>query len=425
MKGKLILSFFCLFFIFGANAKDDRLVILTTHSDTVMRPLMLAFADKYPDIKTQVVYRRVEIAERLIKNYPYQSIDIVMSSSANFYHHLDREGLLSRLPIKYETPDWLLKHSSIINDKVTTFGYSGIGIISNTQYLQKHQLPSPKSWRDLTDPIYQGHLTMTTPANSGTTQLMVENILQENGWEEGWKILLELNGNLASISARSARVSDAVARGIVGAGPVIDNYAFNHQKRFDFIDFDYFDKSIILPAYVAILAESDKHVEAGIFISFLLSEEGQEIVYNSDMAKIPLSENVLSTNSQLADSTDFILDSNKAYHRREVVNALFDQMITHNFPLMRQVWSDIHEAERQENKTSERLDAINKARNIASSVLISENEANSPTLQALFTKAADQREYSDQALAVLYQWRTLEAEKLEQARALLRENKSP
>ncbi|WP_337230351.1 ABC transporter substrate-binding protein, partial [Proteus terrae] len=104
----------------------------------------------------------------------------------------------------------LLKHSSIINDKVTTFGYSGIGIISNTQYLQKHQLPSPKSWRDLTDPIYQGHLTMTTPANSGTTQLMVENILQENGWEEGWKILLELNGNLASISARSARVSDAV-----------------------------------------------------------------------------------------------------------------------------------------------------------------------------------------------------------------------
>lgn len=58
-------------------------------------------------------------------------------------------------------------------------------------------------------------------------------------------------------------------------------------------------------------------------------------------------------------------------------------------------------------------------------MLISENEANSPTLQALFTKAADQREYTDQALAVLYQWRTLEAERLEQALALLKETKSP
>ncbi|EPL1664210.1 ABC transporter substrate-binding protein, partial [Proteus mirabilis] len=62
---------------------------------------------------------------------------------------------------------------------------------------------------------------------------------------------------------------------------------------------------------------------------------------------------------------------------------------------------------------------------IASSVLISEKEANSPTLQALFMKEADQREYSDQALAVLYQWRTLEAEKLEQALVLLKETKSP
>ena len=45
-----------------------------------------------------------------------------------------------------------------------------------------------------------------------------------------------------------------------------------------------------------------------------------------------------------------------------MVNVLFDQMITHNFPLMRQVWNDIHEAERQENKTPERISAISKAR---------------------------------------------------------------
>ena len=101
-----------------------------------------------------------------------------MSSSANFFHHLDREGLLARLPVKYETPKWLTRHSDILNDKITTVGYSGIGIMSNTQYLQKLGIPAPKSWVDLSDPIYQGHLTMTTPANSGTMQLMVENVLK-------------------------------------------------------------------------------------------------------------------------------------------------------------------------------------------------------------------------------------------------------
>lgn len=429
MRIKITLSLVCLLFswlfITPVRSDEQPLVILTTLSDTPMRPLTEAFSARYPDTKVQVVYRRVAIATRMMKQYPTQPVDIVMSSSANFFHHLDREGLLARLPVKYETPKWLTRHSDILNDKITTVGYSGIGIMSNTQYLQKLGIPAPKSWVDLSDPIYQGHLTMTTPANSGTMQLMVENVLQEYGWERGWQILLETSGNLSSISARSSRVSDAIARGIVGAGPIIDNYAFNHQKRFDFVEFSYFDKSIILPAYVAIVAESSKRDTAAKFIAFLLSDEGQEIIYKSDMAKIPLSKEILRNNDELANNTEFILNSNEAYRRSEVVNVLFDQMITHNFPLMRQVWNDIHEAERQANKTPERISAISKARKIASSVLISEKEANSPTLQALFMKEADQREYSDQALAVLYQWRTLEAERLEQALVLLKETKSP
>lgn len=194
MRIKIIFSLILLFswlFITPAKSDEQPLVILTTLSDTPMRPLTEAFSARYPETKVQVVYRRVAIATRMMKQYPTQPVDIVMSSSANFFHHLDREGLLARLPINYETPKWLTRHSDILNDKITTVGYSGIGIMSNRQYLQKLGIPAPKSWIDLSDPIYQGHLTMTTPANSGTMQLMVENVLQEYGWERGWQILLE------------------------------------------------------------------------------------------------------------------------------------------------------------------------------------------------------------------------------------------
>ncbi|CRL63606.1 ABC transporter substrate-binding protein [Proteus penneri] len=429
MRIKITLSLVCLLFswLFITSVKSDErpLVILTTLADAPMRPLMAAFNERYPDTKLQVIFRRMAIATRMMKQYPTQPVDIVMSSSANFFHHLDREGLLTRLPVAHEAPKWLTRHSDILNDKVATIGYSGIGIMSNVQYLQKWGIPAPKSWEDMTDPIYQGHLTMTTPANSGTMQLMVENVLQEYGWEKGWQILLETSGNLSSISARSSRVSDAIARGIVGAGPIIDNYAFNHQKHFDYVKFSYFDNSIILPAYVAIVAESSKREKAAKFIEFLLSDEGQEIIYKSDMAKIPLSKTVLKSNDELANNTDFILNSNQAYRRNEVVNVLFDQMITHNFPLMKQTWNEIHEAEKQENKTPARILAINEARALASKVIISEEEANSPLTQALFTKEADQREYSDQALALLYQWRTQVNKNLESALTLLHESKSP
>ena len=63
------------------------------------------------------------------------------------------------------------------------------------------------------------------------------------------------------------------------------------------------------------MAESSKRDTAAKFIAFLLSDEGQEIIYKSDMAKIPLSKEILRNNDELANNTEFILNSNEAYRR--------------------------------------------------------------------------------------------------------------
>ncbi|MCV5391904.1 ABC transporter substrate-binding protein, partial [Escherichia coli] len=75
------------------------------------------------------------------------------------------------------------------------FGYSGAGIVWNKDYLAANHLPEPKRFQDLTNPPYFGHVTMSTPSRSGTTQLMVESVLSQYGWQGGWRILLHVGAN--------------------------------------------------------------------------------------------------------------------------------------------------------------------------------------------------------------------------------------
>lgn len=66
---------------------------------------------------------------------------------------------------------------------------------------------------------------MSSPSRSDTNHLMVESLLQQKGWEEGWATLLASAGNLVTISSRSFGVADKIKSGLGVAGPVIDNYA--------------------------------------------------------------------------------------------------------------------------------------------------------------------------------------------------------
>ena len=80
---------------------------------------------------------------------------------------------------------------------------AGYGIMWNTRYLAANKLPEPKEWADLVNPVYHGHLAISSPSRSGTTHLTVETILQGEGWAKGWGQLLAIAGNSAAITERS------------------------------------------------------------------------------------------------------------------------------------------------------------------------------------------------------------------------------
>ncbi len=70
-------------------------------------------------------------------------------------------------------------------------------ICFNTIEAEKNGLPRPTSWKDLTKPVYKGHVVMPNPNSSGTGFLDVASWLQMFGEDDGWKFMDGLHQNIA------------------------------------------------------------------------------------------------------------------------------------------------------------------------------------------------------------------------------------
>lgn len=97
--------------------------------------------------------------------------------------------------------------------------YAGIlGWAVNDQMLESMGLPIPRTWKDLTNPVYRGLVAMPNPNTSGTGYTMLATILQIYGDEEGWKLLRDLHLNIAQYTRAGAEPGLLAGRGEVAIG---------------------------------------------------------------------------------------------------------------------------------------------------------------------------------------------------------------
>ncbi|MFG0834228.1 ABC transporter substrate-binding protein [Aeromonas bivalvium] len=398
-------------------AVASSLTVLTSFSESPIKAMVEGFRQRHPEVRLEVIYRRTLSAQRLLTQADGAPVDVVLSSSPTFFHSLDKAGLLARLPVRTQPPTWLSPHILGLDGKVAVVGYSGIGILYNRRYLAKHRLPVPTDWQSLADPAFMGHVMMSSPSQSGTTHMMVESILQQYGWRQGWAILMQIGGNLSAITARSFGVSDGISRGLAGAGLVIESYARTSQAHFDYIGFTPLHQGVILPTYLAVMQTSQQSALAARFIDFLLSAEGQAIVGTSEMAKVTLTE------PGLAQQTEFVLDKELLYRRASLLKVLFDQTITQQLPALRLTWQGIDEA--GANGEPRRAALIAQARTLASTPPLSEQQTQDPALLALFDDVYEGGKASPQAERAQQRWRQMTQDNLKAAMALVEQAAQP
>lgn len=398
-----------LMFTSMGGAHCASLTVLTSFSEVPVKALVDDFVKQNPNVNIEIIYRRTFPALRMLDHNRGIPVDVMMSSSPTFFNTLDKAGQLAPLPDLAMTPEWLKPHTLGLSKHVTTIGYSGVGIMFNRRYLEKYHLAEPRHWQDLASQAWMGHVMMSAPSQSGTTHMMLENILQTFGWQKGWALVMQIGGNISSITARSFGVSEGITRGLAGAGLVIDSYAYNSQSRFNYIGFNYVPDSVILPTYFAISRATKNRTTADAFIHYLLSPAGQKIISTKEMRKMALTE------PALAQQHDFVTDQQRLYRREHIVNALFDQSITQQLPKLRMAWATIYQAEEMVKKDPAgwRTDLINQAREKASHIPLDETAAMQTNLLTIFSNMHNRQ--PPDAEKTMYQWRKQVEDNLDQA----------
>lgn len=375
---------------------ENQLTIVTSFSKDVTEPYRLGFQKKYPGTKVEVQNRNTAAAVTFIRETKSNPPDIMWASAPDAFAVLKKDNLLQKYAPKAE--GLASKVGSYpINDPegyFIGFAASGYGIMYNTRYLKANNLPAPKEWDDLKKPVYFGHVGFSAPSRSGTSHLTVETILQGEGWDKGWATLLEIGGNLQQVSDRSFGVPDAVNSGQYGLGIVIDFFGLSAKASGFPVEFVYPRVTAIVPANVGIIASAKNQKAAQAFVEFLLSDEGQQILLDPKIQRLPIRMDTYKkapkdypnpfTDSRLAKGITF--NSDLSERRYELVNSLYDRVVTFRLADLNAAWKAIQttEAKLGAKPGPAAKELLAQARKLASTVPVTEKEAVDPTIAGSF-----------------------------------------
>jgi len=413
-----------------AQAIENRLAIVTSFSKDVTEPFAQAFQKKYPGTRVEVQNRNTNAAVTFIRETRSSPPDIMWASAPDAFEVLKKDKLLFKYQSK--APGLAQKVGSYpINDPdgfFTGFAASGYGIMFNTRYLRANSIPSPKEWDDLKKPVYFGHVGISAPSRSGTTHLTVETILQGEGWDKGWATLLEIGGNLAQVSDRSFGVPDAVNSGQYGVGIVIDFFGLSAKASGFPVEFVYPSVTTIVPANVGIIANAKNPKAAEAFVEFLLSDEGQQILLDPKIQRLPVR---LATYDKAPPGypnpfKDTAIGAKVAFNaelseaRYELLNSLYDRVVTFRLKELNAVWKAIHDAERRlgAGANTAAKDLLAQARKLATSVPITAAEAADPAIAGAFQEVKPGQKPAGRQAEFEAKWDTAAVKSYADAKAL-------
>jgi ABC-type Fe3+ transport system substrate-binding protein len=406
--------------------KTSPLVVVTSFPESLYATMRAEFQSIHPDIQVHVINKKTAAAIAFIQKASDPQPDIFWASSPDAFEILKDADYLQRYRLSATSiPAHIHRHPIHEPDGYYTgFAISGYGVMWNRRYLAQHALPPPAGWTDLTSARYFGHVGMSAPSRSGTTHMAVESILQYHGWEAGWKILLEIGGNLATITARSFGVPDGVNSARFGIGIVIDFFGLSSQALGHPVEFVYSRESALLPASVAVVKGARNIPAAHQFIDFLVSDRGQRLLFRPHIRRLPVVPAVYEDSPSdypnpftTGSRTGFTFDSDLSKQRYHLVNTLFDLLITYRRNALQRTWQAIHQAERrlQIKPQDHPRDLIEQARRLANWLPVDAETAKDNAFTIIFTRKRRGEPLPERQAKLESKWEATSIRKLKQA----------
>ena len=332
----------------AAIARPGDVVILTSFPPSLYEPFRLAFEREEPGIRVRFINRKTTAALAMMEDGA--EVDLFWASSPDAFEVLKAKGDLLPMDATAVTPGTHIQGYPIDDPDGFFRGFtvSGYGLSWNQSRLEQSRVAPPDSIADLANPVYRGLIAMSAPSRSGTTHLMVETILQQYGWEKGWKLWLAIAANLANVAARSFSVASGVVQGRYGIGLSID-FIGRGGKTDSGIGFKYPSENIFLPASIAHVRRGRNPESARRFARFVLSDAGQCLLLLPSIQRQPVLPKVvaematplLSQGNPVRSGPRF--DARLSGRRYELVNLLFDELVTERLLSIQRFWRNANE----------------------------------------------------------------------------------
>ena len=417
--------------LFVQGAQAGTVTVLTSFPKELTTAYQKAFEAKNPGIKVEILNKNTTAAIAYVRELPEgQRPDIMWASAPDAFEVLARNKLLQAAP-DTKNPAAPAKIGNYpLNDPQGLYygqALAGYGIMWNTRYLQANKLPAPKEWADLTRPEYFGHVAISSPSRSGTTQLTVETILQGEGWDKGWSQLLAMMGNAAAVTDRSFAVPDGVNNGQYGIGIVIDFFGLAGKYSGFPVDFVYPAMTAVVPANIALIAGGKNTDEAKKFMAFSMSTEGQQLLFDPKISRLPIlpysslkAPAGYPVPQDVAQRAKVQFDADLSENRYQVVTSLFDQMVTFRLKELQAATRAIHDADKalKAKPNAKGTELLAQARSLAYTALVGESNVKNEEFLALFRKNRRDVEVSKQLTGLEQLWATKARENYERARGL-------
>jgi iron(III) transport system substrate-binding protein len=206
-------------------AKDRVVVYTSLENEEVVDYLEFA-KQQLPDLDIQAIRLSTgELGARMLAERDNPQADCIWGWAVTNMSEFVPKGMLQpykakgmdKIPAKFRDP----------NDYWVAIDLYAAALVPNTKVLQAKNLPMPKGWNDLLNPVYKDMLIMPNPASSGTGFLQVASLLvlldpdyktkpvEQN---KAWDFLKKLDKNMGQYNKRGSKPAKLTAAGEYAVG---------------------------------------------------------------------------------------------------------------------------------------------------------------------------------------------------------------
>ena len=275
---KTLLALCCAVVSFSTLAKTE-LTVYTAIENDRLAEYKNAFEKQNPDIEINWVRDSTGvITAKLVAEKEAPKADVIFGVGASSLLLLEKDSLLR--PYKPKGYDLL---STKMRDNKTPPHWVGMdawatGLCINKFVMKKHNLPYPKTWQDLTNPIYKGLIATSNPASSGSGFMNLTAWIQMWGEKKAWAYQDALNKNIKMYTHSGTKPCSMAAQGEVAIGISSSSFAHNLIKRRAPIDVILPEGGIGWEMEAAAIVKGTPHLQA--------AETLMDWVSSDDVAKL-------------------------------------------------------------------------------------------------------------------------------------------